>query len=255
MWFLLLSLRSRSYETSPWSRSICHGLYHVISRHSTLLLPTNLMLSRSVAVCVMWLSSCHVPCHVFVFSLRSRSYEISPWSRSICNVLYLWLSSLCWSPTHKILSLSRPIQRHGCPPLCSRFNEMSLSTRHMTCVPVCHGPLRITSLLCHALVITWRHYTLASLSFLSLTMFLFAVTLIKSHDVTVILPHSISLCHSPTNNVTSPFADTWPKLIFTYCQVVVRIIVLYFIALMSSKGSSMLFVTKRYYFFISAPTC
>ena len=194
-------------ETSSWSRSICHGLYHVISRHSTVLLPTNLSLSRSVAICVMWL--CFYVTFLVMY-LYSR-YALVLTRLHLGHALYVTfsisdLSSLCWSPTHKILSLSRPIQRHG--------------------------PLRITSLLCHALVITWRHYTLASLSFLSLTMFLFAVTLIKSHDVTVILPHSISLCHSPTNNVTSPFADTWPKLIFTYCQVVVRIIVLYFIALM-----------------------
>ena len=176
----------------------------------------------------MWLSSCHVPCHVFVFSLRSRSYETSPWSRSICHVLYLWFLVTALVPyTQDFI-----------------FVTAHTTSRLFTIY---------VSLHCHALVITWRHYTLASLSFLSLTVF--AVTLYSSRDVTVILPHSISLCHSPTNNVTSPFADTWPKLIFTYCQVVVRIIVLYFIALMSSKGSSMLFVTKRYYFFISAPTC
>ena len=155
--------------------------------------------------------SCDFPHVTFLVMYLYSRYALVLTRLHLGHALYVTFSisdfsSLRWSPTHKILSLSRPIQRHG--------------------------PLRITSLLCHALVITWRHYTLASLSFLSLTMFLFAVTLIKSHDVTVILPHSISLCHSPTNNVTSPFADTWPKLIFTYCQVVVRIIVLYFIALM-----------------------
>ena len=114
--------------------------------------------------------SCDFPHVTFLVMYLYSRYALVLTRLHLGHALYVTFSisdfsSLRWSPTHKILSLSRPIQRHGCPPLCSRFNEMSLSTRHMTCVPVCHGPLRITSLLCHALVITWRHYALAPLSF------------------------------------------------------------------------------------------
>ena len=172
------------YRCVTLRHALCHGLYHVISRHSTVLLPTNLMLSRSVAVCVMWLSSCHVPCHVFVFSLRSRSYETSPWSRSICHVLYLWFSSLCWSPAHKIFifvtahttsrsashyffALSRScyhvtslhfslafisVTHHIC------FSSLSRSCYHVTSLRFSPAFIFVTHrLCCHALLITWRY--------------------------------------------------------------------------------------------------
>ena len=143
-------------ETSSWSRSICHGLYHVISRHSTVLLPTNLMLSRSVAVCVMWLSSCHVPCHVFVFSLRSRSYETSPWSRSICHVLYLWFIVTVLVPYTQDFIF---VTAHTTSRSASHyFFALSRSCYHVTSLHFSLAFIFVTHrLCCHALLITWRY--------------------------------------------------------------------------------------------------
>ena len=78
---LFLLSRFTHHKASPWSRSICHGLCYVISRHCAGLLPINFsFVTAHVNITA-------VRYYILVLS-RFTHHEASPWSRSICHGLY-----------------------------------------------------------------------------------------------------------------------------------------------------------------------
>ena len=150
------------YRCVTLRHALCHATHHVTRLHLSHALsvtayitwfPVTLLFFYPQILCChapLLSVSCDFPHVTFLVMYLYSRYALVLTRLHLGHALYVTFSisdfsSLRWSPTHKILSLSRPIQRHG--------------------------PLRITSLLCHALVITWRHYTLASLSFPSLTIY------------------------------------------------------------------------------------